>query len=103
MFSASVLKELLLPLFDKIKENLFYLPLKSTTECVFTDELVILLSNCGIDPVTHKSSISCLNKNRMGVTSGYSSLTECFHYFIELENISMRLSAKGLSRLSFSW
>lgn len=103
MFTSSVFKDLLLPLFDEIKENSIHLPLKSTNECDFSDELSILISNCGMDPRIFVSSISSLNKSRKEVASSVSSISEHFHYFIELESISMRLSPKSVSRLFFSW
>lgn len=102
MFTASVFKDLLLSVFSELKENFIILPLKKTTECDFTNELKILISNCGMDPSIFSSSIISLNKNREEVAL-VSSITKHFQYFIELENITMRLSPKNLSHLHFTW
>lgn len=100
MFTPTAFKELLLPLFDDIKENFIYLPLKMTIECNFSEDLKILLVNCGLSPESFSSAINCLNKSRKSIYSkSTTSLTEIFHYFLELEHISMRFSAKNFSNM----
>lgn len=104
MFTAAVFKELLLPLFDDIKECFIYLPLKMTTECNFSEDLKLILSNCGMIPESFSSAINSLNKSRRCVyPESTTSLTECFHYFLELEHISMRSSIKNFTSARFVW
>lgn len=103
MFTASVFKELLLPLFEEIKTSLIYIPLKSTTECNFFEDFNIMLSNVGLDPRTFTGSISKLNNLRKNINSNSTSQMEMFNYYIELEYISARFSIKNFSFINFSW
>jgi hypothetical protein len=104
MFTAAVFKEMLLPLFEDIKEYFIYLPLKLTAECNFSEDLKILLSDCGLIPESFSEAIISLNKSRRSIYSeSTTSLTDSFHYFLELENISMRFSTKNLTKTRFNW
>ena len=75
-----------------------------TTECNFSEDLKILLSNCGLSPKSFSSAINSLNNSRKSIHSeSTTSLTDIFHYFLELEHISMRFSAKSFSKMCFIW
>ena len=104
MFTASVFKDLLLPLFDDIKELFIYLPFKTTTDCSFNEDFKTILFNCGLNPECFNGSISHLNKSRKNIhTNPQSSIVEMYNYFIELEHISLRFSLKNFSFLCFNW
>lgn len=104
MFTTAVFKDLLLPIFEDVKECFIYLPLKITTDCNFSEDIRGLISNYGLNPESFSSEINNLNKSRMSIYSeSTTSLTEIFHYFLELEHISMRFSAKNFSNIRFVW
>lgn len=103
MFTAAVFKDLLLPLFDDIKNYLIYIPIKSTSECNFFEDFNIMLLNTGLDPRTFVGAINKLNTARKNVSSTTISQMELFNYFIELEYISARFTVKNLSFLNFTW
>ena len=103
MFTAAVFKDLLLPLFDEIKNSLILFPLKSTNSCNFSADLNFLLSNNGLNPKTFTSSITTLNNIRKQANSREASQMEMFNYYVELEYISTRFSIKNFSYLEFSW
>ena len=104
MFTAAVFKDLLLPLFDNVKKDFLFLPLKKTIDCNFYNDLNELLIRFGIDPITFKSSIDKINTMRKTIypESRYSK-AEMFQYFMELEHISLRFSVINLSHLNFTW
>ena len=104
MFTASAFKELLIPLLEDIKECFIYLPLKITKECNFSEDLKLLLSNCGVIPDSFIGSINKINSNRKSTyPDSAASLTDIFHYFLELEHISMRFSTKSFINTRFVW
>ena len=103
MFTAAVFKELLLPIFNDIKDHFAYLPLKTASECNFSNDMKSVLSNCGLSSDTFNVEISNLNSMRKQTNSGISSQTEMFHYYIELEQISERFSIKNMNFMHFNW
>lgn len=104
MFTAAVFKDLLLPLFDKVKKDFVFLPLKKTVDFNFCNDLSELLLSLGIDPVIFKSEIEKINIMRKTIyPESRCSKAEMFQYFMELEHISMRFSANNLSNLNFTW
>ena len=102
MFTATVFKELLLPIFNNIKEYFVYLPLKTTTEINFSNDIKYILSNCGFNSDAN-IEISNLNSMRKQIDSGISSQTEMLRYYIEIDQISERFSIKNMSFIHFNW
>lgn len=104
MFTASVFKELIFPLFDEIKNYLIYIPLKNTTEVNFTEDLKKLLLDSGLSPESFVGAVNGLNLCRKTIYSeSFATLSDNLNYFLELEHISMRFSVKNFTNTFFTW
>lgn len=104
MFTASVFKELIFPLFDEIKNCLIFIPLKTTKEVDFAEDLKNMLLNCGLSPESFVGAVNCLNNSRKTIYSeSFATLSENLNYFLELEHVSMRFSIKNFSNTFFFW
>ena len=104
MFTPSNFRDLFLPCFENIKENLTHFPSKVSESINFSDDLNSLIVDSGFDPKDFHTSILCLNELRQNVNiDKTASLSDKFRYFIELENLTMRFSIKSLKYKKFKW
>lgn len=104
MFTIAKAEELFLPIYTDVIDSFYCFKYKSSNGFDWANQISISLRNMGLSSTSYSDQIKGFNRLRQDCFSGAGPQHAiCLGYFLQLEDLSVRLSLKTLDEDLFTW